>query len=89
MKYTDTDRYQLSRACLKGCADEMEKAGMAMSAILDILSLDLEGSIEGINDLHRDGLLIALRNMSSSLERRSSFVMQSLEANFEEVGDAR
>lgn len=82
MKFTDTDRYMLSRACLKGCADEMEKSSHAMRAIVRLLQLDQDGEIE-MNGFHREGLLTALDQMAESLARRSSFALSRLDKEFE------
>ncbi|MCE8002716.1 hypothetical protein [Billgrantia ethanolica] len=82
MKFTDTDRYQLSRACLGGCADEMAKSSHAMSAIIRLLQLDLNGEIE-LNDFHREGLLNALDQMTAGLSRRASFAESQLDKEFE------
>ena len=78
---TTIDRYQLSRATLKGCAHEMESASYATRTIVDLLRLDHEEEL-ALSPRHRDGLLTAMDLMSDSLLRRSAFAMSNLDDDF-------
>ena len=75
------DRYQLSRACLKGCADELHDSAHATRAIVSLLRADMNEEIE-MNGFHRDGLLTALDLLADSLSRRSSFALGQLDEDF-------
>ncbi|OHV07482.1 hypothetical protein [Kushneria phosphatilytica] len=78
---TLTDCYQLSRACLKGCADELHDSAHATCAIVSLLQADLNEEIE-LNGFHRDGLLTALNLLADSLSSRSSFALGRLDKEF-------
>ncbi len=79
---TQNDRYQLSRATLKGCAGEMENTACATRAIVDLLRCDLDEEV-ALSPHHRDGLLTALDLMADSLLRRSAFAQSNLHDDFE------
>ncbi|MCA1773950.1 MAG: hypothetical protein LC677_15620 [Halomonas sp.] len=69
------DRYQLSRAMLKGDAVTMEKSGYALHALADALA-------EPEIDLHtRHGLLAAVKIIAHQIEERGEFVLERLEAD--------
>lgn len=70
------DRLNIGSAALLGDVRMMRRVADAQSAIVSILQDDLNG-IRELSDFHRDGLLMALDEMASSLESRASFIEDS------------
>lgn len=84
MKYTTMDRYQLSRATLKGCTDAMLDTANSIGSITSILEGEYNGDIR-LTPYQHSGLLTAMQRLVHSLEHHGEFALEQLDKEFEDA----
>lgn len=75
---TFVDQAYLDRAALVGDTSLMRRISDAQSAITSLLQDDLNGLRE-LSDYHRHGLLLAMQELSASLEERAGFLDERMQ----------